>query len=231
MKLDSRIVCMTLAMCGLSTAAMAQEEPAAEEPVAEEPMVADDPMAGDVGDTAAEGDVPPAGDVDKPISVKLLLGYGLSLEGDDPGPDNPWGLGFGLGGGYNLGQIYLGARFVYYLGSSEEVGGMDFGFNFWELGIEGGYDVDLGGAILRPGLGIGLANLAFDLPTVAGVDLSSSDMYLYIAPGVGVQFDVSDSIFLGLEARFKMVFGEDMGTGDSKMVKGLILLASGGMRF
>lgn len=118
-----------------------------------------------------------------------------------------------------------------YLGSSESAGGVDFGINIWELGIEGGYDVDLGGAIIRPGIGLGLVNLAFDGPTVAGIDTSDSKMYLYIAPGVGAQFDVSDDIFLGAEARFKMVFGEDTATGDSKMLKGLILLASGGMRF
>jgi opacity protein-like surface antigen len=235
MKLDYRIVCMTLAMCGFSASAVAQDEPVGD-PVEAEP-VADDPTAGDMGgEVSTEGDAAPvedAGDggAEKPISVKLLLGYGLSLEGDEPGPDNPWGLGFGLGGGYNLDQIYLGVRFIYYLGSSESVGGMDFGINFWELGIEGGYDVDLGGAILRPGLGIGMANLALDLPAVGGIDLSASEMYLYVAPGVGVQFDVSDSIFLGAEARFKMVFAENTATGDSEMLKGLILMASGGMKF
>ena len=237
MKLDFRFVCVALAMSGLSATAFAQEEPAAD-PTAAEPVAAD-PTAGDtggdMGGEATTDDAAPVedagGGAEKPISVKLLLGYGLSLEGDNPGPDNPWGLGFGLGGGYNLDQIYLGARFVYYLGSSETVAGTDFGLNFWELGLEGGYDVDLGGAVLRPGIGLGLANFAFDGPTIAGIDTSDSKMYLYIAPGVGVQFDVSDDIFLGAEARFKMVFGEDQATGDSKMLKGLILLASGGMRF
>jgi opacity protein-like surface antigen len=224
MKLDYRIVCMTLAMCGFSASAMAQEEPAAD-PMAE--PVAEDPTAGDMGggdmggDAAAEGDAAPAEDTggdgaEKPISVKLLLGYGLDLE---DGAGNPWGLGFGLGGGYNIGQIYLGARFIYYLGEDN--------FNIWELGAEGGYDVDLGGAVLRPGIGLGVSNLSVTIPAIPGFtsEMSASETYLYIAPGVGAQFDVSDSIFLGAEARFQMVFA------DPDMVKALILMASGGMKF
>jgi opacity protein-like surface antigen len=230
MKLDYRIVCMTLAMCGFSTSALAQDEPVAD-PVAAEPLP-EDPTAGDMGgdmggDAAPEGDAAPvedAGDgAEKPISVKLLIGFGLDLE---DGSGNPWGLGFGLGGGYNIGQIYLGARFVYYLGESEEqtlpfgAGTVEFSANIWELGVEGGYDVDLGGAVLRPGLGLGLASF-----NVEAGGMSNSEMYLYVAPGVGAQFDVTDSIFLGAEARFQMVFA------DPDMVKALLLLASAGMKF
>ena len=43
--------------------------------------------------------------------------------------------------------------------------------------------------------------------------------------GKAALFDVSDSIFLGAEARFQMVFA------DPDMVKALIFLAHGGMRF
>jgi hypothetical protein len=66
-----------------------------------------DDLGGDMGgdDTDAPVVDPNA---DKPISVGLLLGYGIGLE-DGP---NPWGLGFGLRGGYNLDAIYLGVRFV-----------------------------------------------------------------------------------------------------------------------
>lgn len=229
MKLDYRIVCMTLAMCGFSASALAQDDPAAD-PAAVDPAAdpAADPTAGDMGggDMGGEGDAAPVeeagGDgADKPISVKLLLGYGLDLE---DGSGNPWGLGFGLGGGYNLDQIYLGARFVYYLGESTDVTVLGMTFestaNIWELGIEGGYDVDLGGAVLRPGLGLGVASFSVETNGV-----SASDTNLYIAPGVGVQFDVSDSIFLGAEARFQMIFA------DPDMIKALTLLASGGMRF
>jgi hypothetical protein len=230
MKLDFRFVCVALAMSGFSATAFAQDEPAAD-PAAVEPVAAD-PTAGDMGggdmgggeattDDAAPVDDAGGGGAEKPISVKLLVGYGLDLE---DGSGNPWGLGFGLGGGYNLDKIYLGARFIYYLGESNDttIAGMTFesSFNVWELGIEAGYDVDLGGAVLRPGLGLGVANMSVE---AGGV--SASDSNLYVAPGVLAQFDVSDSIFLGAEARFQMVFA------DPDMVKALILMASGGMKF
>jgi hypothetical protein len=41
---------------------------------------------------------------------------------------------------------------------------------------------------------------------------------------VSALFDVSDSIFIGAEARFKLVLADETG-------KGIILLANGGMRF
>jgi hypothetical protein len=217
---------------GLAAPALAQEELA-------EPEAGDvgTPEGGDMGgDTAApaeDGAMPAdaadasTGGAEKPISVKLMLGYGLSLEGDDPGPDNPWGLGFGVGGGYNLNEIYLGARFIYYLGSSEDVPmAGEFGVNLWELGIEGGYDIDAGGVTIRPGVGLGLANVSVDVPAVMGIALgSASETYFFLAPGVGAFFDVTDSIFLGLDLRLQLVFG------DPDMVKGLPILAHGGMRF
>lgn len=219
MKLDRTIVVLALALLAVPAVALAQDEPAPEDPAAADPMA--DPTAGDTGelggDTSAEGDAVPVEDAgsgdDKPISVKLLLGYGISLEDGL----NAWGLGFGAGGGYNIGQIYLGARFVYYLGEDP--------VNIWELGIEGGYDIDLGGATLRPGLGLGIANLTVAVPAFMGIgggSVSSSEFYL--APGIAGLFDVSDSIFLGAEARFKLIMA-------STTVKGLILLAHAGMRF
>src|SRR5688572_5655094 len=137
-------VLMAALMTGLASTAIAQDEI--------------DPEGGDVGsaegEISAEGvDAAPASGPAKPISAGLLLGYGISLE-DGP---NGWGLGFGLRGGYNLDAIFLGARFVYYLGESQDVPAgiastIEVSFNIWELGIEGGYDIDAGGAIIRPGL-------------------------------------------------------------------------------
>jgi hypothetical protein len=212
-------VLMALSMPVWAGSALAQDMPA------EEPS----PEAGDMGDTggdmggdpAAEGSTELAsedtGGGGKPISVGLLLGYGLDLE---DGPLNAWGLGFGARGGYNLDEIFLGVRFVFYLGGEE--GGVSS--NVWELGIEGGYDIDAGGLIIRPGLGLGLASVSSEV-SVLGTTVSGSDSYLYVAPGASFLFDVSDSIFVGAEARFQMVFA------DPDMVKAIILLANGGMRF
>ena len=203
-------------MLGLGSTAMAQDEI--------------DPEAGDIGEGDSElggseisadssdadsSDVAPADGPAKPISVGLLLGYGISLE-DGP---NPWGLGFGLRGGYNIDAIYLGARFVYYLGDSEGEGPAEATFNIWELGIEGGYDVSAGPAIIRPGLGLGIANISVDSPLGSG-----SESEFFIAPGVSALFDVSENIFVGADVRFKIVLAEET-------VKALTLFANGGMRF
>lgn len=161
----------------------------------------------------------------KPISVGLLLGYGISLESGG----NPWGVGFGARGGYNLGPIYLGARFVFYLGESVE-STSGFGMNFstsihiWELGVEGGYDLALADKLsLRPELGLGLANSSAS-STASGVSASASSTDLYLAPGASVLYDVNDDFYVGGDARLQVVFGDST-------VKALIILANGGMHF
>jgi len=183
-------------------------------------------MGGDTAAAPTDDAAAPAedsGGADKPISVGLLLGYGIGI---DTGSLNPFGLGFGARGGYNIDKIFLGARFVYYLGGSETVAGVDLSTNVWEFGIEGGYDVDAGGVTIRPGLGLGIAGYSVTLPSFAGLGGgSASTTNLYVAPGVGVLGDVSEDIFIGGEARFMVV----LASGGS--AKGLILLANAGMRF
>lgn len=159
----------------------------------------------------------------KPISVGLLLGFGIGFDEIDP-----WGLGFGLRGGYNLGAIFLGARFVYYLGESVEALGVDASYNLWEFGIEGGYDLALDPIVIRPTLGLGLASLVYsvDIPSGFGIggSTSTSEIYLAIAPGASVLFDVAENIFIGAEGRLQIVLAEET-------LSGLILMANGGMRF
>lgn len=184
---------------------------------------AGDPMAGDMGGEAAPAEASaeapaeemPADGGNKPISAGLLLGYGISLESGA----NAWGLGFGVGGGYTLDMgVYLGARFVYYLGESH--------VNVWELGIEGGYDVDMDKLHIRPGIGLGIANVTVDIPAVLGFGGgSASSSEFFIAPGAALLYDVSDSIFIGVDARLQVV----LASGGS--MKGILLLANGGMRF
>lgn len=181
-----------------------------------------DPEAGDVSVAESGGAqpeeaasvAPSAGGLKKPISVGLLLGYGISLE--DGG--NPWGFGFGLRGGYNIDAIYLGARFIYYLGEDP--------VNIWELGIDGGYDIAVSDKfVVRPGLGLGIANVTVDVPEVLGFGGgSASESEFYIAPAVAGLFDVTDSVFVGLEARFQLILSDPT-------AKAITLFANGGMRF
>jgi hypothetical protein len=154
----------------------------------------------------------------KKISAGLLLGYGISFESGK----NPWGVGLGLRGGYNIDRIFLGARFAYYLGQDP--------VNLWELGVDGGYDFTVADKVtLRPTLGLGIASITVSVPsiTIAGTTVgggSSSSSKFYIAPGASCLYDISDSIFLGGEARLMLITS-------SPMVKGLTILVNGGMRF
>jgi hypothetical protein len=193
-------------------------------------LAQDDPEAGDIsadaleGDSAADSDeVPEASGAAaaKPISVGLLLGYGLTFE-DGP---NPLGLGIGLRGGYNIDAIYLGARFVYYIGESEEQAGFEASVNLWELGIEGGYDVAAGPVIIRPALGLGIANTSVtaDSP-LGGGEVSNSSTDPYLSLGGSVLYDIDAQFFIGGEMRLLLVFGD----ADGEV---LTILANGGMRF
>jgi hypothetical protein len=219
-----------------ATSALGQDAPA-------------DPEAGDTGGTEAAGgaehDVQtgagadaetstaapddsvaaPGADGVKPVSVGLLLGYGINLDRDF----NPWGIGFGARGGYNLDNIYLGVRFVFYLGESVSAaafggGPGDFSVNVWELGVEAGYDLDLGAVTLRPEVGFGLAGSSSDssAPGVVSAPKSSTDLYL--APGASVLYDVTPVVFVGVDTRLQFVLITGTPTA-------LIFLANGGMHF
>jgi opacity protein-like surface antigen len=212
MRISLSSVTLALVLLSVTTSAFAQDGTV-------------DPEAGDVAAEPIAGEQPAAASVEtntnvgplkKPISVGLLLGYGISLEDGD---GNPWGLGFGLRGGYNIDAIYLGARFIYYLGEDP--------VNIWELGIEGGYDFAVAEKVtVRPTLGLGIANITVDIPEIAGFDIggSASESEFYLAPGVSALYDVNDSVFIGLEARFKLIMSDPT-------AKAITLFANGGMRF
>lgn len=143
----------------------------------------------------------------KPITLGLLLGYGLDLE--ENFVINPWGVGFGARGGYNVGPLFLGGRFVFYLGEEPS--------NIWELGLEAGFDLKSGAMTVRPGFGFGLANVVID-------DIESqTDGYL--APGLSLLFDLSRDIFVGLDGRVQFILS------DPEAVEAIILLGNLGMRF
>jgi hypothetical protein len=198
--------------------------------------LAQDPEAGDVapiegsGEEEASVDDVGARADGKPISVGLLLGYGISFE--DGG--NPWGLGFGLRGGYNIDAIFLGARFVYYLGETEEIPalGIEVSANVMELGIEGGYDIAAGPVIIRPGLGLGLAIASIEgsAPAITGTADAESESFTnpYIALGASVLYDIDEQFFVGGDMRLQFVLGDEEEGGSATA---LIILANGGMRF
>jgi hypothetical protein len=226
MRLRLLTVLLALLWTGVGATARAQDQAAAgsegASPESGDTAAMGTPMAPPPAENTAPAPSADAGGPKKPISASLLLGYGVGLQSGG----NPWGLGFGLRGGYNLDKIYLGARFVYYLGKSVTVPN-PFGTpvsvtaNIWELGVEGGYDVDAAqGLVVRPLVGLGIANSGVSGTGISGA--SSTD--LYIAPGAALLYDVSDSFFVGVDARLQLVFASSLG-------KSLIFLANGGMRF
>jgi hypothetical protein len=158
----------------------------------------------------------------KGLGIGALLGYGLSLESGA----NIWSAGFGLQGNYDTGVFVIGARFVYYIGGSEEIPKIDVfqvvtgtekvTANVWELGLDVGFDIDLSPELaLRPGVGIGFASVAVG---------NSSNVYGAFSPGAALLYDVSPSFYLGLDARLQIV------TAQPEAAKGLIFLAALGLR-
>jgi hypothetical protein len=186
-----------------------------ERPPGDEPSAEEEPEDTEVDAEASSGGP------DRPLSVGVLAGAGFGLES---GAADPWGLGFGVRGGYNLGGFYIGGRFVYYLGETTTVVNPAFGggtrtveldANLWELGVEAGYDIRAGEVVvIRPGLGVGFA----------GVSGNRTQTAAFIAPGLSLLFDVAPGFFLGLDTRYQLVATEIS-------ISGLTLLANVGMRF
>lgn len=179
----------------------------------------------------AEGD-----DAPKVISVSLLAGYGHTFDAHQQ--LNPLAVGFGVRGGYNIDALYLGLRFMFFLGDSEdtaigvgsEVEMVEISANSMTLGIEGGYDLALVSdwLVVRPEVGVGLvigSAETMDIgsgPASPTDDQSSED--LYIAPGLALLVNLSDRVFAGFDAQLPIVF-------DSETELALTVFALAGMRF
>ena len=141
----------------------------------------------------------------RPISLGILLGYGVDF--DDP---NLWGFGLGVRGGYNLKQVYLGVRFMWNFGESYSGPlGFDATANIWELGIEGGYDfVVIDKFTIRPELGLGVATSRISVDSdIGGGSDSNSDFSLSF--GASALYDITPSLFLGVNMRIPLVFADD----------------------
>jgi hypothetical protein len=164
----------------------------------------------------------------KPFSVGLLIDFGTDLTEDF----NPWGLGFGLRGGYNLERLYVGVRFVYQLGNSVDVvtpglSTLEFTYNLWELSLEGGYDFTLQDKLtLRPSLLLGIVSViaSSDGPVFGGEAADTSDTNLLIAPGASLLYDLTEQFFVGADVRLPVVIG-----GGSML--GLVFYVNGGLHF
>ena len=153
-------------------------------------------------------------------NVGAALLYGI-YTGDDNGDLNPYGIGFGVNGGYTLDMgLHVGAGFNYFLGDSTEVLGIEVETNMYQfMGIVG-YDLGLmPELVLRPQLGIGMHWTA---GSVNGESDSESD--LAIAPGAKVLYDLG-GFYISGEAAYHHVFADDVN------VDGFLLGVGAGLTF
>lgn len=160
---------------------------------------------------------------DPATANKLQLGVGFRYGVDVTSGDdlNPWGIGLGLDAGYTLpNAVYLGGNIEYFFG--EQIGDDTNGAsgNIWQLSAEGGYDIGIGPIfVLRPKLGLGLANLhekvCAQIDTGAGlVGGCASDTQSKFALLPGATFIVMPPGFnLTADVRYELVFADKTGQG------------------
>jgi hypothetical protein len=117
--------------------------------------------------------------------------YGFELEVP---AINPWGPGLGAELGYTMpNAVYLGGKFDYFFGESEEP-------RLWELMAEGGYDLGVGrSVVIRPKVDAGFATSTSGNRSRTDVVLSPGAKFLFLTEKFGLSADV----------RYDMIFVED----------------------
>ena len=162
----------------------------------------------------------------RPISIGIAAGYALKLDRATGGlAADPYGLGAGLRGGYELDfKLYLGVYFMWYLGSSTSGSTQrimnsvrETHANYWQFGIDVGYDWWVADIIIRPSMELGMGIAVTD---ATGRTTSVSDFMF--GPGITVIYPW-DNLFIGGELRGNVVTGNG--------VAGLLIAAQFGMRF
>ena len=161
----------------------------------------------------------------KHLSAGLVLGWGFLTDRKKArlGAD-AYRLELGVRGGYSFDfQLYLGAFYSYYLGSTNSGSTQGSGLetsstaNYMQFGVEGGYDIWAGSLIVRPSLQIGAA-----LGFTNKLNTPSPVGGLLVAPGFTVLKPLDD-FFIAGDMRLNFVSGD----GNSAFVAS----ANGGMRF
>jgi hypothetical protein len=214
-----------------------------EEPKAEEPAKTETPAAEPAKEPTPEPDSwekPPV-EQEKPVgpapkaiekpkgdgrnwSAGLILGWSFLTDRRSGGAD-PYGLGFGIRGGYSFDfKLYVGVFYMYYLGSTEtgttaQTGlNSDISQNYMQFGAEFGYDWWAGPVIVRPSLEIGPALL---IGSTNGV--TASITRLMFGPGINVTYPM-DQWFIGGEGRANIV-------SSNNGYSSILLAVHGGLRF
>jgi hypothetical protein len=162
----------------------------------------------------------------RPWSAGLAAGWGAKTDRatGDFGAD-PYTLAAGVRGGYAFDfNLYIGVWFNWYLGSSITGSGARINLgekttyaNYWQFGVDVGYDWWVADIIIRPSMELGEAIAVTD---ATGQTKAVADFMF--GPGLTVVYPW-DNLFLGGELRGNIV------TGDG--VSALLIAAQFGMRF
>jgi hypothetical protein len=164
----------------------------------------------------------------RPIAIGLLAGWGFNTarRNSGLGPD-PYGLGFGLRGGYSLDfQLYIGLYVGYYIGNSltgdsarQNDPTRTTSASYLHTGVEVGYDWWVGPLIVRPSLIVGAAVAFSDNPSLPSNTVTS----MMFGPGFTVVHPWDD-FFIGGDLRANLV-------PSNNGVSSVLLAATFGVRF
>jgi len=140
------------------------------------------------------------------LQIGVGFRYGIDMNDADV---NQWGTGLGLEIGYTLPEvpIYLGGNAEYFFGEKVEGPGLTAERNIWQLSAEGGYDIGAGPVVIRPKLGLGLANSSGER-CLGGVCGKTSGSDFMAAPGATFML-MPAGFTLSLDARYALVFAEE----------------------
>jgi hypothetical protein len=151
-------------------------------------------------------------------SVGALIGFGT---------DDVNKVGFGVRGGYTLpqpvgpGRFYVGGTFVYHLGTSQDLPDGSVTEKLWMLGAEGGYSFGAGPLVLRPFVGLGLADVSASVsvnaPGLSGASDGASSGHVFFSPGITALVPVTAEFGLGADLRAVVVSGSDAGSSASSL--------------
>jgi hypothetical protein len=162
----------------------------------------------------------------RPWSLGLAAGWGFKTDRATAGLGaDPYTFAAGLRGGYEFDfKLYVGIWFNWYLGATNtgtgarvNLGEKTTHANYYQFGVDVGYDWWIADIIIRPSMELGEA--------IAVTDVTSRTTTVadfMIAPGLTVIYPW-DNLFLGGEFRGNLV------TGDG--VSALLIAAQFGMRF
>lgn len=148
---------------------------------------------------------------DEPATAGALqfgLGFRYGVELNE-GDSNPWGTGLGLEGGYTLPfGLYLGGNAEYFFGNEVDFGLGTVDANIWQISAEGGYDIGLAKYfVIRPKLGLGLANPMVETCLSGAPCSKASDSYMLLAPGAKLML-FTTHFSLSVDLRYAMVMAD-----------------------